>query len=143
MNIKYKLKLICNNYKMSLPKYVFMVDQVAVNSSGNSSAPVLYEKAPIVKFDIPPFINTFSGWNGVYFAPGDSFEFVIQYTIAKAVAFQVDPDVTLPGKYVAAQSITIGGVTIPLRPPGVASSTGREMSSNRVVYKYLVKFVAV
>jgi hypothetical protein len=121
----------------------YMVDKVDVNPRGGTTSTILYEKAPIVNFEVPPLIDTFSGWNGVYFAPGDSFEFVIQYTIAKAVAFQVDPDVTLPGKYVAAQSITIGGVTIPLRPPGVASSTGREMSSNRVVYKYLVKFVAV
>jgi len=120
-----------------------MVDKVDVNPRGGTTSTILYEKSPIVNFEVPPLIDTFSGWNGVYFAPGDSFEFVIQYTIAKAVAFQVDPDVTLPGKYVAAQSITIGGVTIPLRPPGVASSTGREMSSNRVVYKYLVKFVAV
>jgi hypothetical protein len=124
------------------PRYVFMVDQVAVDPNGNSSSPVLYEKAPIVKFDIPPFINTYSGWNGVYFAPGDAFEIVVQYTIAKAVAFQVDPDVTLPGKYLEADSITIGGVTIPLRKPGAASSQGREVSQNRVVYKYLVKFQA-
>jgi hypothetical protein len=124
------------------PKYVFMVDQVEVNPNGNSSSPVLYEKAPVVKFDIPPFINTYSGWNGLYFAPGDAFEIVIQYTIAKAVAFQVDPDVTLPGKYLEADSITIGGVTIPLRKPGAASSQGREISQNRVVYKYLVKFQA-
>lgn len=121
----------------------FMVDKVDVNPTGQTTSTILYEKAPVVNFEVPPLIDTFSGWNGVHFAPGDSFEFVIQYTIAKAVAFQVDPDVTLPGKYVAAQSITIGGVTIPLRPPGAASSTGREMSSNRVVYKYLVKFVAV
>jgi len=124
------------------PKYVFMVDQVAVNPSGNGTSPILYEKAPIVKFDIPPFINTFSGWNGVYFAPGDAFEIVVQYTIAKAVAFEVDPDVTLPGKYIEADSITIGGVTVPLRKPGAASSQGREISQNRVVYKYLVKFQA-
>jgi len=125
------------------PKYVFMVDQVAVNPNGNGTAPILYETAPIVKFDIPPFINTYSGWNGVYFAPGDSFDIVVQYTIAKAVAFEVDPDVTLPGKYLEADSITIGGVTIPLRKPGASSSQGREISQNRVIYKYLVKFQAV
>jgi hypothetical protein len=125
------------------PNYVFMVDQVFVDPTGGSGSSVLYSEAPVVKFDTPPFIHTFSGWNGVYFAPGDAFEIVVQYTVAKAVAFEVDADVTLPGKYSQADSITIGGITIPLRKPGTNSSQGRELSANRIVYKYLVKMVAV
>jgi hypothetical protein len=83
------------------------------------------------------------GWFGVRFNPKDAFEFIIQYTIAKAIAFQVDQDASLPGYYFVADSITIGGVTIPLRQPGGAGAQGREMSANRIIRKYMVRMIAV
>lgn len=123
-----------------LANSVEMIDTINVDS--NSSL-VLYQTPPLISIDQPPFVHTYSGWNGLYFAPGDAFDFVVQYTIAKAVAFQVDSDVTLTGPYQVASSITIGGVTIPLRAPGPSNSQGRELSANKVVYRYLVKLLAV
>jgi len=105
--------------------------------------PALYTKLPTISIASPPGLSRFLGWFGVRFNPKDAFEFIIQYTIAKAIAFQVDQDASLPGYYFVADSITIGGVTIPLRQPGGAGAQGREMSANRIIRKYMVRMIAV
>lgn len=120
---------------------VQMIDTINVTQPDSSL--VLYQTPPLVQIQQPPFVHTYSGWNGLRFDAGDSFDFIVQYTVAKAVAFQVDPDVTLTGPYQTATSISIGGVTIPLRAPGASNSQGRELSANKVVYRYLVKLLAV
>ena len=123
------------------PNMLQMIDTVKVTQPDSSL--VLYQSPPLVQIEQPPFVHTYSGWNGLHFDAGDSFDFIVQYTVAKAVAFQVDPDVTLTGPYQTATSISIGGVTIPLRAPGASNSQGRELSANKVVYRYLVKLLAV
>ena len=84
----------------------------------------------------------FQGWYGVNFNVGDTFQFLVKYTIAKAVVFVVDTDVTLPGFTSAASSITVGGVTIPLYNPSTGTGVGRELSTNSIVHTYMVTLKA-
>jgi hypothetical protein len=84
----------------------------------------------------------FQGWYGVNFNVGDTFQFLVKYTIAKAVVFVVDTDVTLPGFTSAASSITVGGVTIPLYNPATGTGVGRELSTNSIVHTYMVTLKA-
>jgi hypothetical protein len=98
---------------------------------------------PLITIAPPPTIEKYSGWRSVRFNKEDSFEAIVQYTIAKAVSFQVDPDATLPGYYFTASAITIGGVVIPLRQSGGKGMQGRELSANRIIRRYKIKLIAV
>jgi hypothetical protein len=98
---------------------------------------------PRISLAPPPFVEKYSGWRSVRFNKQDSFEAIVQYTIAKAISFQVDPDATLPGYYFTASSIKIGGVDIPLRQSGGKGMQGRELSANRIIRRYKVKLIAV
>jgi len=91
-----------------------------------------------VSFILPQF----QGWYGINFNPGDTFQFLVKYTIAKAVVFEVDTDATIPGLTRASTSITIGGVTIPLYNPSTGTGVGRELSTNAVVHTYMVTLKA-
>lgn len=93
--------------------------------------------------DIPANATLFNGWRTMRFNRNDSFEFIVQYVIGKAIAFQVDPDVSLPSSYVAADKIKVAGITIPLRPPGAKGFMGREMSANRIIRRYRIKLIGV
>jgi hypothetical protein len=93
--------------------------------------------------DLAADTSLFNGWRTMRFNRNDSFEFIVQYVIGKAIAFQVDPDVSLPSSYAAADKIKIGGVTIPLRPPGAKGFMGREMSANRIIRRYRIKLIGV
>jgi hypothetical protein len=106
---------------------------------------ILYDTIPKVVIKPPPNYDpaSFIGWYAMYFNKGDALDTIVQYTIGKALSFQVDPDATLPGKYFIAESITIGGVNIPLRAAGSRGAQGREMSANKVIHRYLVRFLAI
>ena len=84
----------------------------------------------------------FAGWYGVNFNVGDTFQFIVKYTVAKAVIFAVDTDVTIPGITSASSSITIGGVTIPLYNPATGTGVGRELSTNALVHTYMITLKA-
>lgn len=108
-----------------------------------SAPPEYVTSVPRITIAQPPSIERFSGWRSVRFNKNDSFEVVVQYTIAKAISFQVDPDASLPSSYFTATSITIGGVNIPLRQAGGKGMQGRELSANRIIRRYKIKFIAV
>ena len=109
----------------------------------DNTIPEYVTTVPAVSIRPPPSIEKYSGWRSVRFNKDDSFEAIVQYTIAKAVSFQVDPDATLPGYYFTATAITIGGVVIPLRQSGGKGMQGRELSANRIIRRYKVKLIAV
>jgi hypothetical protein len=92
------------------PVLMTEVAKITLDPLEPGHGPSQYRKLPTITISDPPNLSKFVGWFGVRFNPGDAFEFVIQYTIAKAISFQVDPDSTLPGYYFIADSITIGGV---------------------------------
>jgi len=106
---------------------------------------ILYDKLPTVSISSPLNYDpsSFVGWYAMYFDKGDALDTIVQYSIGKALSFQVDPDATLPGKYFVAESITIGGVNIPLRAAGSSGAQGREMSANKVIHRYLVRYLAI
>ena len=106
--------------------------------AGSDAAQLLAEYSNGVPFSTPQF----QGWYGVQFNAGDTFQFLVKYTIAKAVVFQVDTDVTIPGLTNASTSITIGGVTIPLYNPSTGTGVGRELSTNALVHTYMVTLKA-
>jgi hypothetical protein len=121
-----------------------VVNEVSgVNVFYDNTTPEYTTSIPLISITPPPSIEKYSGWRSVRFNKDDSFEAIVQYTIAKAVSFQVDPDATLPGYYFTASSITIGGVVIPLRQSGGKGMQGRELSSNRIIRRYKVKFIAI
>jgi hypothetical protein len=109
----------------------------------SSTPPEYVTSVPRITITPPPSIELYSGWRSVRFNKNDSFEVVVQYTIAKAISFQVDPDASLPSSYFTATSITIGGVNIPLRQAGGKGMQGRELSANRIIRRYKIKFIAV
>jgi hypothetical protein len=146
-------------------------NQGVVGSSGASPSSIYYYKSglfPLVAISAPALSTTaseagtdatqlitnevsngftfatpqFQGWYGVNFNVGDTFQFLVKYTIAKAVVFVVDTDVTLPGLTNAATQITIGGVTIPLYNPATGTGVGRELSTNAIVHTYMVTLKA-
>ena len=96
------------------------------------------ERSNGVEFLLPQF----QGWYGVSFRAGDTFQFLVKYTIAKAVVFEVDTDATIPGLTNASTSITIGGVTIPLYNPSTGTGVGRELSTNALAHTYMVTLKA-
>jgi hypothetical protein len=122
-----------------------LVNEVAtVNVSYDVTAiPEYVTTVPRITIAPPPSVEKFSGWRSVRFSKEDSFEVIVQYTIAKAISFQVDPDASLPSSYFTAESITIGGVVIPLRQSGGKGMQGRELSANRIIRRYKIKFIAV
>lgn len=115
----------------------------AVNVFYDNLTPQYTTTLPTISIAPPPSIDKYSGWRSVRFNKDDSFEVIVQYTIAKAVSFQVDPDATLPGYYFTATAITIGGVVIPLRQSGGKGMQGRELSANRIIRRYKIKLIAV
>jgi hypothetical protein len=146
-------------------------NQGVVGSSGASPSSIYYYKSglfPLIAISAPALSTTafeagndatqlitnevsngftfatpqFQGWYGVNFNVGDTFQFLVKYTIAKAVVFVVDTDVTLPGLTSAASQITIGGVTIPLYNPATGTGVGRELSTNAIVHTYMVTLKA-
>jgi hypothetical protein len=109
-------------------------------------------RPPIISIDTPlgagisnapANASLFNGWRTMRFNKNDSFEFVIQYVIGKAISFQVDPDVSLPSTYYSATQIKVAGVTIPLRQPGAKGFQGREMSANKIIRRYRIKLIGV
>jgi hypothetical protein len=115
----------------------------AVSVFYDNETPEYTVTVPRISIAPPPTVEKYSGWRSVRFNKTDSFEAIVQYTIAKAVSFQVDPDATLPGYYFTASAITIGGVVIPLRQSGGKGMQGRELSANRIIRRYKVKLIAV
>jgi hypothetical protein len=104
-----------------------------------------YVTPPVIAIEAPTGYDptSFVGWYAMYFEKGDALDTIVQYSIGKALSFQVDPDASLPGKYFTAESITIGGVTIPLRAAGSTGAQGREMSANKIIHRYLVRYLAI
>jgi hypothetical protein len=116
------------------------ISRIVVNDNA-----ILYDTIPKVVIKPPPNYDpaSFIGWYAMYFNKGDALDTIVQYSIGKALSFQVDPDATLPGKYFVAESIMIGGVRIPLRAAGSRGAQGREMSANKVIHRYLVRYLAI
>jgi hypothetical protein len=108
-------------------------------------SPLKYNTVPIISIDAPKGYDptSFVGWYAMSFDKGDALDTIVQYTIGKALSFQVDPDASLPGKYFTAESIMIGGVNIPLRAAGSRGAQGREMSANKIIHRYLVRYLAI
>jgi hypothetical protein len=115
----------------------------ALDIQYDTTTPEYTTSLPRISIAPPPTVEKYSGWRSVRFNKGDSFEAIVQYTIAKAISFQVDPDATLPGYYFTAQAITIGGVNIPLRQSGGKGMQGRELSANRIIRRYKIKLIAI
>jgi len=109
------------------------------------ASPLKYNTVPIISIDAPKGWDptSFVGWYAMSFDKGDALDTIVQYTIGKALSFQVDPDASLPGKYFTAESIMIGGVNIPLRAAGSRGAQGREMSANKIIHRYLVRYLAI
>jgi hypothetical protein len=114
-------------------------------SQPTSATRTYYVDPPVIVIDAPSGYDptSFVGWYAMYFEKGDALDTIVQYSIGKALSFQVDPDASLPGKYFTAESITIGGVTIPLRAAGSTGAQGREMSANKIIHRYLVRYLAI
>jgi hypothetical protein len=110
----------------------------AYEAGADATQLITNEKSNGFTFTSPQF----QGWYGVNFNVGDTFQFLVKYTVAKAVVFEVDTDVTIPGLTTASTSITIGGVTIPLYNPSTGTGVGRELSTNAIVHTYMVTLKA-
>lgn len=110
----------------------------ATEAGADATQLITNERSNGFTFTSPQFL----GWYGVNFNVGDTFQFLVKYTVAKAVVFEVDTDVTIPGLTTASTSITIGGVTIPLYNPSTGTGVGRELSTNAIVQTYMVTLKA-